>query len=105
MVEKGVARSQKILGNWMHVPAESGSGMTFRQARAPLPPSRGRIGFEFRPDGTFEETAPGASDRGESTTGIWSLEGSLLKLSYEDGRHEITFEVSESSDALVLSRR
>ena len=60
---------EKVLTNrWIHsheedTPAE----MVFRNASFDFPRSRGRSGFELRPDRSMVEIQPGAADEGEET--------------------------------------
>jgi hypothetical protein len=53
----------------------------FRPAGTDLPPSRGRLAFELRADGTFAESGLGATDVPEEATGSWVLEGETITLS------------------------
>jgi hypothetical protein len=75
---------QLLQGRWVHSHEEdSDDEMVFRPADRPLPPSRGRTSLEFRPDGTYVESAPGPVDVPESSTGSWSLDGERLVLEAE----------------------
>lgn len=66
----------------MHVHEEDTEDeMVFRRAGTDLPPSRGRVAFELRPDGTFVETGLGATDIPEQAIGRWALEGDTITLS------------------------
>lgn len=65
----------------MHVHEEDTEDeMVFRPADTDLPPSRGRMAFELRGDGTFEEGGIGATDVPDEATGRWSLEGDTITL-------------------------
>lgn len=69
-------------GRWVHAHEEDTEGeMVFRPAGTDLPPSRGRMAFELRADGTFEETGLDATDVPEEATGSWALEGDTITLS------------------------
>jgi hypothetical protein len=60
---------------WVHAHEEdTESEMVFRPAEYELPPSRGRVAFELRPDGSFVEAGLGAADVPEEATGTWDLE-------------------------------
>jgi hypothetical protein len=60
---------------WVHAHEEdTDEEMVFRPEEHELPPSRGRFSFELRPDGTYSESGPGATDRPEDAEGTWSLE-------------------------------
>ena len=69
-------------GRWVHAHEEDTEDeMVFRPAGTDLPPSRGRMAFELRADGTFAETGLGATDVPEEATGSWALEGDTITLS------------------------
>jgi hypothetical protein len=72
----------EVLGRrWVHVHEEdTDDEMVFRPADTPLPPARGRERFEFKPDGTFLEAAPGPTDAPEEREGSWKLEEGKLVL-------------------------
>ena len=79
--------------------------MVFRPASHPLPPSRGRLSFELRPDGTYVESAPGPVDVPEKSGGEWALEGDRLVLGAEGDRPGWAWEVaSVEDDRLVVKR-
>ena len=60
---------------WVHAHEEdTDHEMVFRPAEVELPPSRGRVAFELRPDGTFVESGIGPTDRSEPASGRWQLE-------------------------------
>jgi hypothetical protein len=60
---------------WVHAHEEdTDSEMVFRPADYGLPPSRGRVAFELRPDGSFVESGLGAADVPEEASGTWDLE-------------------------------
>jgi hypothetical protein len=95
-----------IQGHWIHAHEEdSESELVFRPAGDPLPPSRGRISFDLRPDGSFSERSPGPVDLPVDSSGRWSLDGDRLVLRGEDGgtRHEWTVAVA-AGDRLRLKR-
>jgi hypothetical protein len=46
----------------------------YRPADFPLPPSRGRSGFEFNSDGTFTRIGIGATDISHVETGTWKID-------------------------------
>lgn len=75
-------KSDQVCGRWVHAHEEdTDDEMVFRPAGTDLPPSRGRIAFELRADGTFMETGLGATDVPEEATGSWALTGDTISLS------------------------
>ena len=69
-------------GRWVHVREEDTEDeMVFRPAGTRLPPSRGRVAFELREDGSFAESGLGATDAPEEATGSWAVEGDTITLS------------------------
>jgi len=60
---------------WVHSHEEDTSGKkVFRPASHPLPPSRGRVGYEFKPNGKLIRSGPGASDQPQKSQGTWTLD-------------------------------
>jgi hypothetical protein len=77
--------------------------MVFRPSRWSFPPSRGRISFELRSDGTYVETSPGEVDAPKTSSGTWSLEGDRLILApHGDGSGHAWHVTSVSGDRLVV---
>ena len=101
-------RSNEVSGGWVHAHEEdTEEQMVFRPVGTDLPPSRGRMSFELRPDGTFAETGLGASDVPEEATGSWSVEGETITLS-EGATQAVPREmavVSADEDRLVIRKR
>lgn len=72
----------QVCGRWVHAREEDTEDrMVFRPAGTDLPPSRGRIAFELREDGTFAETGLGAADVPDEASGSWELAGDTITLS------------------------
>jgi hypothetical protein len=66
----------ELFQHWVHAHEEdSGDVQVYRPADHPLPPARGRRGFELKPDGELILYGPGPSDRPVATTGRWSSSG------------------------------
>ena len=81
--------------------------MVFRPAGTDLPPSRGRVAFELREDGTFAETGLGPTDVPEEATGTWAVEGDTITLS-EGAAQGVPRELSvvaADGERLVVRRR
>ena len=93
-------------GRWVHSHEEDTEReMVFRPADREFPPSRGRMKFELKANGTFLESRPGPTDVPEEQTGRWQLE-SGAKLVLEggpEGRRELEI-VSAEPDRLVVKK-
>ena len=75
-------KPEEVSGRWVHVQEEdTEEQMVFLPAGSDLPPARGRMAFELRPDGSFAETGLGAADVPEEATGHWQVEGDTITLS------------------------
>jgi hypothetical protein len=65
---------QELLGHWIHSHEEdTPTEMVFRPAQHRFPPSRGRHGFELRPDGSYVEMGIGPADKPKQAQGTWDL--------------------------------
>jgi hypothetical protein len=81
--------------------------MVFRPEGTDLPPSRGRMAFELRADGTFVEAGLGAADVPEEATGSWVVEGDTITLS-EGATQGVPREmqvVTADEERLVIQKR
>lgn len=68
-------RREILYRRWVHAHEEdSDDRMVFRPAEHELPPSRGRVAFELRPDGSFAESGLGPTDVPVEASGTWDLE-------------------------------
>jgi hypothetical protein len=79
--------------------------MVFRPSTYAFPPSRGRMSFELRPDGTYSERSPGPVDVPEESTGWWSLEGDRLVLGAEGDRPGHAWEITVAEPDRLAVRR
>jgi hypothetical protein len=97
---------ERLEGRWVHSHEEdTDDEMVFRPADRPLPPSRGRTSLEFRPDGTYVESAPGPVDVPESSTGSWSLDGERLVLEAEGHGPSRELEITGAEDDRLTIRK
>ena len=65
---------------WIHSHEEdTETEMVFRPASFAFPPSRGRIGFELRPDQSLVEIGIAPADGPQESSGKWKLQDNLLK--------------------------
>lgn len=91
---------------WVHSHEEdTADEQVFRLADFAFPPSRGRRGLDLRPDGSYAETAPGPTDRPESSLGTWDLDGDTLVLSPSDAAGSERLRVTAvDAERLVVAR-
>jgi hypothetical protein len=97
---------EALLGRWVHSHEEdSDDEMVFRPATHRFPPSRGRVSFELRPDGSYAERAPGPVDAPIESSGHWSLKDGRLLLAAEGEQPGHEWQVTASEpDRLALRR-
>jgi hypothetical protein len=90
---------------WLHSHEEdTGGEMVFRPHSYPFGPSRGRTGFELKPDGSAFVLGPAPTDAPQEASGTWSVDDqNQLKLSGAGG-DQVLKVVSSSPDKLVLKR-
>ena len=61
--------------HWVHSHEEdTAAEMVFRPATFDFPRSRGRKGFELKPDGSLIETGIGPTDRPSRASGTWRVD-------------------------------
>jgi hypothetical protein len=69
-----------LYGQWVHSREEDTATETvYRPSGFPLPPSRGRAGFEFNKDGTFKRIGIGATDISRVVQGAWNVKSADTK--------------------------
>jgi hypothetical protein len=97
---------QKLVGKWLHSHEEdTPDTMVFRPVTHSFPPSRGRRGFELRPDGTMVDQAIAPDDRRSSRQGTWQLTGNnQLQLQPVDAGSSTMQVVQATQDKLVVRR-
>jgi len=68
--------AKNLTQRWIHSHEEdTADEMVFRPASFAFPRSRGRSGFELRPDKSMVEIQPGAADQGAEAHGTWEYHG------------------------------
>ncbi|MCH8064080.1 MAG: hypothetical protein IH861_16440 [Chloroflexi bacterium] len=96
-----------ILGRWLHSHEEdSATEMVFRPSTFPFPPSRGRVGFELRANGSYVDRGIGPGDGLLEAEGEWSVENGILTLAchiYPGGRRDLRI-ISCDTDRLVIEK-
>jgi hypothetical protein len=64
-----------LVRRWVHSHEEdTDAEMVFRPADYEFPPSRGRVAFELRPDGTALDRGIGATDVPREAEAMWMVE-------------------------------
>jgi len=96
-----------LLRLWLHSNEEDTTEeMVFRPDGHPLPPSRGRISFDLRPDGSATMIAIGRGDVPEELAGEWELDeaGPSIRLRFEKEPERVLLLVSVEADRLVVRK-
>jgi hypothetical protein len=95
--------------SWVHSHEEDTANQAiYRLESFAFPPSRGRRGFELKPDGTMIEFGPGPADRTASRSGRWEVgdDGQLIFYPADSNTpSRVTRIISLSEDKLVLEKR
>lgn len=100
-----MSRREEVLGRWLHSREENEGGVrVYRPEDYQFPPSRGRDGFEIRPEGEFIQLSIAPTDGLLETAGEWSIDGDRISVSLEDGT-EYTLHVVGDGDDLWIERR
>ena len=101
-------KPDRVAGRWVHAHEEdTGEEMVFRPAGTDLPPSRGRVAFELRADGTFAESGLGPDDVPDEAAGTWVVDGDTITLS-EGAAQGVPREmevVTADEERLVIKKR
>jgi hypothetical protein len=107
VVQSDEAEIRPLFKHWTHSHEEdTGGSQVYRPAGHPFPPSRGRIAFEFKPDGELLYGGIGPTDRQTLSSGTWNLaeDGRTLVLRVPD-EVEQTLEIESLSDDRLVVRR
>jgi hypothetical protein len=93
---------------WVHAHEEdTPTEAVYRPASYPLPRSRGRTGFELRPDGTVTHVGIGPTDIPEQTAGSWELEEDdipTVRIRLHTGETQALPILSVENDRLVVRK-
>jgi hypothetical protein len=89
--------------SWVHAHEEdTPTTSVYRPAQFPLPPARGRTGFQLHADGSLTARGPGPADQTVTAPGTWTLAGNRLELCPQGERaHNLEIE-SVEPDRLVV---
>ena len=97
-----------LLKRWLHAHEEDTSTESvYRPANFAFKPSRGRRGFEFRPDHSCAYLGIAAQDGVAEQRCTWALEKApelRAVLSFEGGRRDVLDIVSIDKDRLVIRK-
>ena len=93
-------------GRWLHAHEEDASDESvFRPASYPMPPARGRTGYEFLSDGTVVVIGPGPTDRTVKRDGTWSIDANKQLTIRLPGHADQVLEISTlDPDRLVVKK-
>ena len=98
---------KQLLTRWMHSHEEdSATEMVFRPASFDFPPSRGRIGFDLKADGSYVDLGTGPDDGPVVADGTWNLDEHNLTLHCDapPGGDRTLHIVSCEPDRLVVKK-
>ena len=99
--------SAEIQKRWLHSHEEdTAAEMVFREGAFAFPPSRGRAGFELRPDGSYLDLGIAPADGVLESEGTWSLDNDVLHLNCaaHPGGHAEMRVVSCGDGRLVVAK-
>jgi len=101
-------RQELLQNRWLHSHEEDSNGQTvFRPASFAFPPSRGRAGFELKPDQSLIDIGVAPADGPQVSHGHWKLAGDQLQF-FKPADHAPTQTlqiISADKDRLVVLRR
>ncbi len=90
---------------WIHSREEDTATETvYRPAGFPLPPSRGRPGLKFDPDGTFKRIGIGAADISQVKEGVWNSAGADQVRVTVEGQSQLIKILELKQDRMSVAR-
>lgn len=97
-----------LVRRWVHSHEEdTETEMVFRPDDFEFPPSRGRVAFELRPDGTALDRGIGANDAPQDAEGRWTLDENGAIVLLEKGTDRVLRRLpveSAAPDRLTLRK-
>ena len=100
--------AKHLAQRWIHSHEEdTPDEMVFRPATFAFPRSRGRSGFELRPDKSMVEIQPGAADQGAEAHGNWEYQGNKNMIVLKPGAKQpgrALKIISADADRLVIAK-
>jgi hypothetical protein len=98
----------QLFQTWIHSHEEdTATERVYRPAGYAFPPSRGRTGFDLRPDRTYTRIGIAARDGSTRSEGTWEYQENdehVLTLSLGTGQREIIRIVSVAPERLVTRK-
>ena len=93
---------------WLHSHEEdTNQEIIYRPFDYPFPPSRGRSGFELKPDGSAVNIGIAARDGTAESDCVWELQENdeaIVLLKYQNGRRLTLSIVSVENDRLAIRK-
>lgn len=100
--------TQHLFERWLHSHEEdTDTESIYRPSRFRFPPSRGRTGFELKPDGSCVYIGIGASDGMAQEACTWALEendDTIILLKFQSGERHMLRVLSVDSEQLVIRK-
>ncbi len=93
---------------WIHSHEEdTAEAKVYRPSHYPLPPARGREGFEIKENGEFVQYGIGPDDRPQIVAGRWKAEGAnRIGVSLKDrGRKSYTLDIVSCDENILRIKR
>lgn len=96
----------ELFGVWIHAREEDTDDVhVYRPRGHPLPPARGRDGFELFADGRARLLSPGPNDAGASEEGRWeALDEHTLRILGDEGSERLRLTLVEVSPERLQAR-
>ncbi len=95
-----------LVRRWMHSSEEdTADESVYRPDSYGFPPARGRVGLEFRADGTCAEIEIAPADGSLDINGSWHVVGRTVELSLPDQESRNVQVVSIDKDRLVIKKQ
>ena len=99
---------QSLAGTWMHSHEEDANDeVVYRKSSFDFPPSRGRMGFDLRPDHSSTWIGIAARDGASKEATQWEVRGGsepALILSFADGRQRVLPIVNVNEERLIVRK-
>jgi hypothetical protein len=95
-----------LIGRWIHArEQDEGDVRVYRPAGTPLPPARGRTGFELRLDGTLLRFGIAGTDASRTTNGVWySPDAGTLRIELPEIGYSEVLELVEVGEEVLKVR-